>query len=270
MKFDDLDAKMRRFERAHDHCVLPELFIVARLDGRGFTRLTKEIHQFEAPFDVRFRDHMTATVEHLMNCGFRVAYGYTQSDEISLLLHRDADSFDRKLRKLDSVLAGEASGCFSLRLGSLGCFDCRINQLPTEALVVDYFRWRQEDATRNALNAHCYWLLRKAGQSVAEATRFLLSQTTAQKNELLFQHGINFAKLPAWQKRGVGLFWENYEKPGMNPKTGEPTTTVRRRLRTELELPAKEAYEAFIQARLVEAQSAAPKLADARSAPHTR
>ena len=29
MKFDDLDAKMRRFEAAHDHCVLPGIFMVA-------------------------------------------------------------------------------------------------------------------------------------------------------------------------------------------------------------------------------------------------
>jgi hypothetical protein len=72
MKFDDLDAKMRVFETAHDHCVLPEIFIVARLDGRGFTRQTKEVHHFEAPFDVRFRDHMIPTVEHLMDCGFRI------------------------------------------------------------------------------------------------------------------------------------------------------------------------------------------------------
>jgi tRNA(His) 5'-end guanylyltransferase len=33
--------------------VLPEIHIVARLDGRGFTRLTKEVHHFEAPFDAQ-------------------------------------------------------------------------------------------------------------------------------------------------------------------------------------------------------------------------
>ncbi|GAB3823777.1 hypothetical protein GCM10028821_01800 [Hymenobacter jeollabukensis] len=77
MKFDALDARLRVFETAHDHCALPGLYLVARLDGRGFTRLTKEMHQFEAPFDVRFRDMMVATVEHLMQCGFRVSYGFT-------------------------------------------------------------------------------------------------------------------------------------------------------------------------------------------------
>src|ERR1700752_1801899 len=166
MKFDDLDARMRRFETAHDHCVLPGLFMVARIDGRSFTRLTREVHKFEAPYDACFRDHMIATVEHLMTCGFRVVYGFTQSDEISLLFHRDEDAFERKLRKFDSLLAGEASACFSLCLGGIAAFDCRISQLPSEQHVLDYFVWRQEDATRNALNSHCYWQLRKEGRSV--------------------------------------------------------------------------------------------------------
>src|SRR2546427_7501244 len=87
MKFDELDEKMRVYETALDHCVLPEMFMVARIDGRGFTRLASEVHQFKAPFDERFRDMMVSTTEHLMNCGFRVVYGYTQSDEISLLFH---------------------------------------------------------------------------------------------------------------------------------------------------------------------------------------
>ena len=119
MKFEELDTKLRAFETAYDLCVLPEFFMVARIDGRNFTRLTKEVHQFEAPFDLKFRDYMTATVEHLMNCGFRVVYGYTQSDEISLLLHRNEASFGRKLRKLNSILAGEASAKLSLLLGTI-------------------------------------------------------------------------------------------------------------------------------------------------------
>jgi hypothetical protein len=92
-KFDDLDARMRQFETIHDQRVLPGLFAVARIDGRSFTRLTKELHQFDAPFDERFRDLMLAATRRVMDCGFRAVYGYTQSDEISLLLHRDEDSF---------------------------------------------------------------------------------------------------------------------------------------------------------------------------------
>jgi tRNA(His) guanylyltransferase len=246
MKFDDLDKTMRRFETAHDHCVLPGIYMVARLDGRGFTRLTKEVHRFEAPFDERFRDHMIATVSHLMTAGFRIVYGYAQSDEISVLFHRDAEDFERKTRKLVSTLAGEASACFALRLGAPACFDCRISHLTSAKLVVDYFRWRQEDAGRNALNAHCYWLQRRSGMSVGDATKSLLGLSTAGKNELLFRNGINFGVVPAWQKRGVGVWWKSVEKTGLNPKTGAKVSARRRMLETCLELPMKNAYSDLV------------------------
>ncbi len=247
MKFDELDGMMRVFETAHDLRVLPGLHMVARLDGRSFTRLTKEVHQFEAPFDTRFRDMMLATAEHLMTgCGFDVYYGYVQSDEISLLFAPSENAFGRKLRKLHSVLAGEASAKFSLLLGAVAVFDCRIAQLPSVDLVVDYFRWRNEDAHRNALNAHGYWLLRNQGKPVGEATAAMAGLSGAAKNELLFQHGINFNDLPLWQKRGAGLYWEEYDRPAENPITGETVFARRRRVKHDLELPMKDDYSAFL------------------------
>ncbi len=247
MKFDDLDTKMRVYETAHDHFVLPGIYIVARLDGRSFTRLTKEKKGFEAPFDERFRDLMVATTQHVMNSGFRAVYGYTQSDEISLLFHREEELFQRKLRKFNSVLAGEASAKFSLLLGDLACFDCRISQLPNEDLVCDYFRWRNEDAARNALNAWCYWKLRKDGLNKQEATKRLVGLSVSEKNELLYQFGINFNDLPAWQKRGVGLYWEEYDKLAVNPMRNEEVVARRRRIRTDYELPMKEEYGHFVR-----------------------
>jgi tRNA(His) guanylyltransferase len=248
MKFDDLDQKMRVFETAADLCVLPGIFMVARLDGRSFTRLTKEVCRFESPFDERFRDLMVATAESLMTCGFRVLFAYTESDEISLLFEPDEQLFGRKLRKYNSTLAGEASAQFSLRLGQSATFDCRISQLPNLELVVDYFRWRNEDAARNALNSWCYWTLRKQGQNEQEATKGLLGLSVGRKNELLFQYGINFNDLPNWQKRGVGLYWEEYDKPSQNPITNREVTARRRRIRTDFNLPMKEKYGQFVRA----------------------
>lgn len=216
MKFDELDKKMRVYETTHDRSVLPGLYMAARIDGRNFTKLTKDVHKF------------------------------------SVLFHPDIDTFDRKSRKYNSILAAEASAKFSLLLGAHAAFDCRISELPTIELVCDYFRWRNEDAHRNALNAHCYWMLRKRGESVETATLALERLSTAEKNELLWQGGINFNDLPLWQKRGVGLYWDTYEKPGRNPITGQDVTATRRRLHTDLELPMKDAYGAFVK-RLIDA-----------------
>jgi tRNA(His) guanylyltransferase len=191
---------------------------------------------------------MVETAEHLMGrCGFNMVYGYTESDEISLLFGLEENSFGRKLRKLISILAGEASAKFSLLLGAVASFDCRISQLPSLKLVVDYFRWRNEDAHRNALNAHCYWLLRKQGKDVAEATAGLKGISVAHKNELLFRHGVNFNDLPLWQKRGIGLYWEEYDRPAENPVTGEQVVACRKRIRRNLELPMKDDYSVFLR-----------------------
>ena len=252
MKFDDLDQKMRIYEQSIDQHILPDMYLVARLDGRSFSRLTKEICDFEAPFDERFRDMMTNTVKALMDCGFRVIYGFTESDEISLLFHPEEDTFGRKVRKYNSILAGVASATFSLQLGQVATLDCRLVPLPSLERVKDYFLWRQEDAHRNALNAHCYWMLRKEGMGVHEATEMLEGKSVAFKNELLFSRGINFDKLPSWQKRGIGIYWSDVEKVGFNPITGAEVLTTRRQLTANYDLPLGEDYAKFIESFLTE------------------
>ena len=242
MIFDELDKKMRIYEQSLDQVLLPETYMVARLDGRGFTRLTKEIYKFEAPFDERFRDMMVHTVEGLMNCGFRIVYAFTESDEISLLFDVSEDAFGRKVRKYNSTLAGEASAIFSLEIGRGATFDCRMIPLPNEEKVQDYFRWRQEDANRNALNSHCYWMLRKEGKSIHEATNALKGKGVDFKNELLFARGTNYNDLPSWQKRGIGFWNEQYEKEGYNPITKEHVSAVRNKIHVEYELPIGEEY----------------------------
>jgi len=246
MKFSELDEQMRIYETAHDHCVLPEMYIVARIDGRCFTALTKEKHKFNTPYDVKFRDLMIETVKHLMQCGFKVLYGFTYSDEISLLLDLNDNTFDRKERKLNSVIAGEASAKFSLLLGDIGVFDSRICQLPNKQRVIDYFRWRSEDAYRNALNAYCYWSLRKEGVSPAKSAATFNKMSETDKKAFLLENGVHFNDLPSWQTRGVGIYWEPYEKKAVNPITEEAVKAKRNRLKVDLTLPIKDDYSDFI------------------------
>ena len=47
MKFDEFDKHMRIYEQSLDQVVLPDIYIAARLDGRSFTKLTKEICQWK-------------------------------------------------------------------------------------------------------------------------------------------------------------------------------------------------------------------------------
>jgi len=242
MKFDEFDRQMRIYEQSLNQVILPDMYIVARLDGRSFTRLTKETCQFDAPFDVRFRDLMLNTVYHLMDCGFRIVYVFTESDEISLLFHPDENTFARKTRKLNTTLAGEASASFSLSLGSIATFDCRIIPLPNLERVGGYFVWRQEDAHRNSLNGYCYWTLRKEGMSQKQAASMLEGKSVSYKNELLFQRGINYNDIPCWQKRGIGVYYMDVEKEGYNPVTKENTMAKRRRLITDYELETGEKY----------------------------
>ena len=246
MKFDDFDKEMRRYEESLDQYILPDLYIAARLDGRSFTRLTKEVCQFEAPFDIRFRDLMIDTVKALMDAGFRIIYGYTESDEISLLLHPEDNTFGRKVRKINTTLAGEASASFSLALGQIATFDCRVIPLPNTDRVADYFIWRQEDSHRNSLNAHCYWALRREGINARKATSMLEGMSVPGKNELLFTKGINYNDLPNWQKRGVGVSFQDVQKEGYNPMKQEKVFTVRRELTVNYDLPLGNDYRQYI------------------------
>jgi len=253
LKFDDLDDQMRVYETSADYCVLPGVYMTARLDGRNFTKLTKDTGKFEAPFDIKFRDLMVETTKHLMNCGFKVIYGFTESDEISLLFDLEIDLFGRKIRKYNSILAGEASAKFSLLFNNHGVFDCRICQLPNKKTVIDYFRWRSEDAHRNALNAHCYWMLRKKEIDKKEATKFIENKSVAEKNELLFSNGINFNDIPNWQKRGVGLYRRKEEKTGFDSKDNTEVKVQRNAIEIDYDLPMRDEYNAFIEKMLLSA-----------------
>ncbi|MBR3517803.1 MAG: guanylyltransferase [Lachnospiraceae bacterium] len=245
MNFDDFDAAMRTYEQSLDQKILPKMYIVARLDGRGFTKMTNE--HFEKPFDERFKNMMVEVTRELMkNSGFRVIYGYTQSDEISLLFAPDENSFGRKVRKINTTLAGIASAKASLMLGEVVSLDCRIAPLPNKKLVEDYFSWRQQDCFRNALNGWCYWTLRKEGASRRQATSILAGKGDDFKNELLFERGVNFNDTPAWQRRGVGLYYKEIEREGYNPKTGETVVSKRNELFLDEDIPCRQKYRDFV------------------------
>ncbi len=248
MKFDELESSLRNFETAHDRVIPSGIQIVARLDGRGFSRLTKEVMDYEAPYDSRFRDAMLGTMKCLMRAGFKTRFAYAQSDEISLLFDPEDRLFARKHRKWLSILAGQASASLSLEIGRAVVMDCRIIELPDTKTVVDYFRWRMEDARRNCLNSHAYWVLRKEGATPSGATASLSGLSTSEKRELLLESGVSFDSLPAWQRIGYAVMNETFTKIGTNPVTGNDEEATRTRLVEQSDLPSGREYSEMIAA----------------------
>ena len=246
MHFNEFDSEMRVFEESLDQYIPEDKYIAVRLDGRSFTRLTKRVCKFEKPFDVKFRDLMVDTVKVLMDCGFRIVYGYTQSDEISLLFHPSENTFSRKERKINTTLSGEASAAFSLALGQIATFDSRVVPLPNEKRVADYFVWRQEDANRNALNGYCYWTLRDEGKTASQASRILDKKGFKFKVDLLQEKGINFDEVPVWQRYGTGIFYKDVEREGFNPIKNEKVIAQRRELFADYEIPHGDEYRKYV------------------------
>jgi tRNA(His) guanylyltransferase len=245
---NEFAASQRDREWFHALTVPPGMWTVIRVDGRGFSRLTEE--HFTKPFDERMRQHMLAAATALMT-EFGAVFGATHSDEISIALPPGSGLFGRVQEKLVSVSAGVCSAAFTSAAGLPGHFDARIWIGASAEDVTDYFSWRQADAARSALNMWCYWTLRHAGETARQVTASLSGAGTSQQNELLFQHGINFHEIPAWQRRGTGLYWQSSEKPGLDPRTGQATTAIRRSLHIEDQLPVKDDYRALIAAAII-------------------
>ncbi len=66
------------------------------------------------------------------------------------------------------------------------------------------------------------------------------------KNELLFQKGINYNDLPGWQKKGVGVYFKDIEKEGVDPIKKETEKAVRRELYADLDIPLGEEHKSYV------------------------
>ena len=81
----------------------------------------------------------------------------------------------------------------------------------------------------------------------------LEGMSVPDKNELLFTKGINYNDLPNWQKRGVGVSFQDVQKEGFNPMKQEQVFTVRRELTVNYDLPLGDDYRQYILKLLADA-----------------
>ena len=89
--------------------------------------------------------------------------------------------------------------------------------------------------------------MRRQGLDDDAATKRLDKVSVAERNELLFKHGINFNDLPAWQRRGIGVRWEDVPQEAIDPRTGAKVTSTRRRLKALFDLAMKDGYDDFVR-----------------------
>lgn len=87
---------------------------VVRVDGRSFSAFTRD--RYDKPFDPTLSNAMRTTAAKLVD-ELGGVLAYTESDEVSVLLPRHWDMFDRRVEKLVSVSAGIASATFTAAAG---------------------------------------------------------------------------------------------------------------------------------------------------------
>ena len=190
-KYDALGQRMKRYEEvANGQLLIPDLPLYARIDGRHFSKLTKNLGYPFGPFEnisFVFSHIMRMTANDLMK-EFKCDIAETHSDEISLgWKNIKTAPFDGKYFKLVSNIASYAGMSFYRNIfncekwmtsekvfgkkaisdikvlyDSFPSFDCRIVQLPDLMELVNCFIWRQNDCIRGAINQYAQrWFTHK-------------------------------------------------------------------------------------------------------------
>ncbi|KAI0021108.1 tRNA guanylyltransferase [Xylariomycetidae sp. FL0641] len=222
---------VKQFEQA-DH-LLPNTWIVIRIDGRGFSKLCAK-YEFEKPNDRRAIDLMNAAAKAVVTELPDITIAYGVSDEYSFVLHKSCTLFERRASKLITTISSTFTAYY-VHLWStyfpgtalsppLPSFDGRAVCYPSVQNLRDYMSWRQVDCHINNLYNTTFWsLIQLGGMDGKEAEKFLA-------NEILFsKFGINYNNEPEVFKKG-SLVFRNYElvKPGALSETaaideqGEP------------------------------------------------
>ena len=239
---DALGTRMKTFYEAIPKFQLYRRTPVAiRIDGKAFHTFTRG---FAKPFDAPLGNAMARTMEYLCKNIQGCVFGYTQSDEITLILI-DYQTFETdawfgyEVQKLCSISASMATmafnrffkeetetfrrrvnnaftcteaedklcGAYEKAIAAGAMFDARCFNIPKEE-VTNLVYWRQVDAARNSVQ-----MAARAQFSHAQCD----NKNVAELQEMLFQEkGINWNDYPTRWKRGVAWTKEtgiDYEMP---------------------------------------------------------
>lgn len=210
-----LSERMKLYEEVTRGKLPPRTYTLMRVDGRAFHTFTKK---FKRPFDDDFVNMMNQSAVTLCSEVQGAKIGFVQSDEISVVM-TDFDDinttswFDGVVQKICSNSAsivtesfnreyilwlvrnssGETEIWESLNKYKGACFDSRVFTIPSPTDVINYLIWRQQDATRNSISAAALALYSHSQ---------LNGKSGSEKQEMMFQKGVNWNDYPDGLKRG--------------------------------------------------------------------
>lgn len=224
---DDLGVRMKTFyEQIPKTKLMRRCPVAIRIDGKAFHTFTRG---FQKPFDEVLIKSMQETMKYLCENIQGCVLGYTQSDEITLILvdYKKLTSsawFDYEVQKICSIAASMATMAFNrafvkevkkysfeLSMGihtdeerrlldiydkaidKGAMFDARCFNIPKEE-VTNLVYWRQLDASRNSIQM--------VGQACFSHKELQNKSCNDIQDMLMTQKGINWNDLPTYQKRG--------------------------------------------------------------------
>lgn len=207
------DRMKNHYENISRYYLTRRMPVIIRIDGKSFHTFTRG---FKKPFDDILVKTMQETMKYLCENIQGCVLGYTQSDEISLVLVDYAELttdawFGNNLQKMCSVSASmatmafnkffynnmpadeENSGTYYKALEKGAMFDSRVFTIPKEE-VCNAIIWRQQDATRNSILS--------VGQANFNQKELHGQSCNSIQDMLMTQKGINWNDYATTLKRG--------------------------------------------------------------------
>ena len=213
---DPLGDLIKSWEKSTEYVLDSKLPVVIRLDGRAFHTFTKNFHH---PFDAILHRAFVDTTKALMQES-GACYGYTQSDEITLVLHPNVENdsqliFGGRVQKLVSCLASFASVTFNSLLEKSGCaifngkkyatFDCRAFNAPSIENACKAVEWREQDASKNSVQAYA--------RSFFSSNQLHGKNDYEQRNMIVASGNSSWESLSDNQKYGTAIQRRLVKKP---------------------------------------------------------
>ena len=242
---DELGTRMKEFyEGVPKTRLVRRMPVAIRIDGKAFHTFTRG---FQKPFDEILVKSMQDTMKYLCENIQGCVLGYTQSDEITLILvdYQNLNScawFDYEVQKMCSISASMATMAFNkafasnvakqskrlyseyleekdasyidtleIAMNKGAMFDARCFNIPKEE-AANLIYWRQLDATRNSIQ-----MVGQANFSHKE----LQNKSCNMIQEMLFaEKGINWNDYPTYLKRGSCCIKTTIQNPNVDIKDG--------------------------------------------------